>query len=107
MRTRATTKRLLHRALGEGSGYIRIPALSPLEATQHLKDMVYNKLKNRVKNPVLKAKKTPRKLQELIAHGIIYASYVRRGATGGPEPIIRLDQSLEHKLRQHITQLQS
>lgn len=97
---------LLHRALGEGSSYIRIPALSPLEATQHLKDMVYNRLKGRVKNPELEAEKTPRQLQELIAHGVIYASYVRRGATGGPELIIRLDQAIEHELRQVLKHLQ-
>ncbi len=88
-RLESTEKQLLiilpYRALGERSSYIRILTLSPLEAAQHLKDMVYNKLKEKVENPELEAEKTPRKLQELIAHEIIYTSYVRGEATGRSE----------------------
>ena len=97
---------LLQRSLSESSSYIRIPAPSIRDGVEKLKEIIYDHIKDKVKSPELAVEHLPGQLADLKARGIIYIAHVTRGQTG-PELIIKLDKTIETKIRQALKHLQS
>ncbi len=97
---------LIQKTLGESSSYIRIPAPSIRNGVEKLKEIVYDHIKDKARSPELAVEHLPRQLADLRARGIIYIAHVARGQAG-PELVIRLDKTMETKIRQTLKHIQS